>query len=464
MDSVDVANATSSSGLAYRKPSLRFLTMIAVCIGVVVVQGSMTSALTGYGLGGLSFMAALGVAYVLAICNALTFSELSLMYPQAGLLATYTQKAIGHFPAIVSTFSGYVIVAMFGLSAELLLVDALLQSLFPGVLPSHLVPMILLVILTILNIFGTDVFARLQNIFTFAMVAAILLVGLTSLVNTPSPQAAAAAAGDHFGLSGISDGSFLGLVGLAMWLLVGVEFVCPLINEVRNPEQNIPRAMILSVTLVAGMFVIFCLGGGRYLSIHTLTTSSLPYLDYVDAVFGKTGMIVATVMGLTATCSTVNTVLAVVPRMLQGMAENGQAFPQMAITNRRYNAPWVAIIFVAVIVAIPFLLLNPDHIITLLIAASTAWLLAYIVAHVDVIVLRARKPDHNRPFRTPWYPLPQVIGIIGMGYVAVNNSPSPDMTSTVYTLLGVVLAIVGVIGAIWVKLVMKRGLFEPDMD
>lgn len=119
--------STAPSSAASHRPSMGFATMIAICVGCVVVQGAMASALLGFGIGGLSFIAAMALALVFAICNAMSFSELSVMYPSSqGTLATYTQKAIGHFPAIVSVFAGYVIVAIFGLSAELILVDALL--------------------------------------------------------------------------------------------------------------------------------------------------------------------------------------------------------------------------------------------------------------------------------------------------------------------------------------------------
>jgi amino acid transporter len=295
------------------------------------------------------------------------------------------------------------------------------------------------------------------------MVLALLLVGLTAITGSANPAPAELAGAVEWNLDGVLDGSFLGLVALAMWLLVGVEFICPLIQEVRNPERNVPRAMMLSLCLIFSIFFLFCWGASRYLSLETLTTSPLPYLDYVEAVFGKAGMIVATVMAVTATCSTVNTVLAAVPRMLHGMAVNGQSFPQLKRLHPRFNTPWVAILFMASIIALPFLLLGIDSIITLLIAASTSWLLAYIIAHLDVMVLRRRQPSLPRPFRTPFYPLPQLIGILGMGYVALNNSPSPEMTQTVYSLTGVVLLIVGVIAALWVKLVMKRGLFQPEM-
>ncbi|MGO2146523.1 APC family permease [Halomonas sp.] len=446
------------------RQQIGFKTMIAICVGTVVVQGAMVSALVGFGIGGLSFLAAMLVATLLAVCNAMSFSELSLMYPQAGTLATYTKKAIGHFPAIVSVFAGYVVVAIFAIPAEFLLVDALLQMLFPEILPSHLVPILLLVIIAVLNIMGTDVFAKLQNVFTFSMIVAIFLVGATALIQPPSTETAQVAAGIDWGVSNIIDGSFIGLVALAMWMFVGCEFVCPMINDIRQPEKRIPRAMFLSLGIIFVLFSLFCLGAGRYLSAETLTTSPLPYLDLVNSVFGQAGLIIATVMGVTATCSTVNTVLAAVPRMLSGMADNGQAFSIMGKMHPRYNTPWVGIVFLAIGVVVPFLLIGPDQIITLVIAAATSWLLAYIVAHINVMVLRRRRPDHRRPYRTPFYPLPQILGIIGMAYVAANASPSPEMTTLIYTLLGVVLGVVSLIAIIWVKFKMKKGLFEPDLS
>ncbi|MGO2381223.1 APC family permease [Halomonas sp. AOP7-E1-9] len=448
----------------YMRQQIGFKTMIAICVGTVVVQGAMVSALVGFGIGGLSFLAAMLVATLLAVCNAMSFSELSLMYPQAGTLATYTKKAIGHFPAIVSVFAGYVVVAIFAIPAEFLLVDALLQMLFPEILPSHLVPILLLVIIAVLNIMGTDVFAKLQNVFTFSMIVAIFLVGATALIQPPSTETAQVAAGIDWGVSNIIDGSFIGLVALAMWMFVGCEFVCPMINDIRQPEKRIPRAMFLSLGIIFVLFSLFCLGAGRYLSAETLTTSPLPYLDLVNSVFGQAGLIIATVMGVTATCSTVNTVLAAVPRMLSGMADNGQAFSIMGKMHPRYNTPWVGIVFLAIGVVVPFLLIGPDQIITLVIAAATSWLLAYIVAHINVMVLRRRRPDHRRPYRTPFYPLPQILGIIGMAYVAANASPSPEMTTLIYTLLGVVLGVVSLIAIIWVKFKMKKGLFEPDLS
>lgn len=461
--STGTITTADSSAISNNKAKMRLPTMMAICIGLVIVQGSMISALQGIGIGGMGFIAAMITALILAQFNAMSFAELSLMFPQQGTLAMYTQKAIGHFPAIVSVFAGYVVVAVLALPVEMFLVDAMLGELLPGVLPEKIVPLIILLIFTVTNLIGTDVFARIQNLLAFILVSALIIIGLVAITGAGEPHPELSGSTVDWSFGGVMDGSFIGLVGLALWTMVGVEFICPLIKEVKNPTKNIPRAMHLSLFMIFLIFTAFVYGASLYLNTEELVGAPLPFLDYASAVFGKSGLVIATVMALAATCSTINTILAAVPRMLQGMAEQGQAFPQLKAKNR-FDAPWVGILMIAGLTTIPYFALGIDSLITLVIAATTSWLLAYIVAHINVIVLRKRMPNHPRPYRTPFYPLPQILGIAAMLYVALNNSPSPEMTEMVYSITGGILLVLCIIGAIWVKFFMKRGLFEPDAN
>ena len=68
-----------------------------------------------------------------------------------------------------------------------------------------------------------------------------------------------------------------------MWLFVGVEFICPMINEVKNPTKNIPLAMQLSLVMMFCIFVAFVVGAGLYVNVETLLGSAIPYLDYISA-------------------------------------------------------------------------------------------------------------------------------------------------------------------------------------
>ena len=435
--------------------------MMAICIGLVIVQGAMISALQGIGMGGTTFVFAMIAALIISQCNAMSFAELSLMFPQEGTLATYTQKAIGHFPAIVAVFAGYVIVASLAVPIEMFLVDAMLAELLPGMFPEKLVPLLILAVLAITNLVGADVFAKVQNFIAFVLVSAMVLLGLAAISGGSESVQTLQGTSVDWGFAGVLDGSFIGLIALAMWLFVGAEYICPMINEVKDPNKNIPRAMNLSLFAIFGIFLAFVFGASLVLDTETLLGSPIPYLDYANAVFGKSGLFIATVMALAATCSTINTILAGLPRMLHGMAQQKQAFPMLKAVNR-YNTPWVGIVMMALFTSIPFVTLDIDSLIVLVIAATTSYLLAYIISHIDVIVLRRRFPNLKRPYKTPFYPIPQIVGIVSMLYVIINNSPAPEMTQMVFTIAGSMLAVVAIIGALWVKFYMKKGLFEAD--
>jgi len=417
--------------------------------------------LQGAGLAGYGFLVPLGIGYVLALSYAFSFSELALMFPRAGTLSTYTEVAIGHFPAILAVFAGYVVVAMFALSAELVLIDLVLAELFPGLLPPMVSALAIIAFFTAMNIRGVDVFAKLQSALAFIMVLALLAVSLMAIFaagvpRMPSPNLLAESNPMGWGV--------LALTALAIWGFVGAEFVCPLVEETKEPERNTPRSMIAGITIILVVYALFCVGALAHIPREALAGSPLPHLTYFKAVLGEEGLILLAIAAFTATCSTVNTSLAAVPRMIYGMAKNGQTFEVLGALHPTYKTPWAAILFVAIATAVPMLFLSsdPDAILVLLTGASVSWLIAYIIAHIDVIVLRMRMPHAARPFRTPFYPLPQLFGIIGMGVGIFYAAPSPELEGKILSSAGVVLLIGCLISAVWVRFVMGKGLFAPE--
>ncbi|PXC09900.1 amino acid transporter, partial [Pseudomonas aeruginosa] len=73
-----------------------------------------------------------------------------------------------------------------------------------------------------------------------------------------------------------------------------------------------------------------------------------------------------------------------------------------------------------------------------------------------------RYPHIARPFRTPFYPLPQLFGIAGMIYAVVHVSPTPEMTGRIFASAGVVLGVVSLVAVVWIKGVMRKPLFVPE--
>jgi len=435
--------------------------LLAVAVGLVVSQGVMVMMLQGAGAAGLGFIVPLGLAYLLALSYACSFSELALLVPRAGSLSSYTEVALGHFPAILATFSGYVVVAMFALSAELLLLDLIVAKVYPGVFPPFTVAFGVLGLFTVLNLMGIDIFAKLQSAMAVVMVIVLLVLGLAAVAKgTADGTAITLLQGDWNPMGA----GVLALTALAVWGFVGAEFVCSLVEETRQPERNIPRSMIIGLTVIFATIGLYGLGALFLVPREALASDGLPHYLFATTVFGKTGEVFLVIAALTATCSTLNTSLAAIPRMLYGMAQNGQAFPAFKRLSPQARTPWVAVLFVAAITGLPMLVMGQDaaSINLLLLAAALAWLLAYIIVHLDVIALRRRYPHLTRPFRTPFYPLPQLFGIGGMLYAIWYASPSPEMSLRIYGTAGVVLALVSLIAVLWITCVMRKPLFRPE--
>jgi amino acid transporter len=180
--------------------------------------------------------------------------------------------------------------------------------------------------------------------------------------------------------------------------------------------------------------------------------------------FGGSSGLVMVVFAITATSSVANTVLASLPRVLFGMALRGQVPFVFARLHSKWGTPWVGIIFISAIIGIPLVVLadKKDLILLLLLSAVTFWLAAYIVAHLAVILLRKKYPDQKRPFKTPLYPLPQILGILAMGYAIWYNSPSPEISRQVYINSALMFTGISVYAFFWVKYKMKKGLLEAE--
>ena len=436
--------------------------LFAAAIGGIVGQLGSVSLLQGVSLAGYGFLIALVIGLAIAIANAMAYAEMALMMPTARSLSSYAEAAIGNFPAILVVFAGYISAAIFGLPAELILTDQLVQQAIPGAVPQFTGPVVMMVLVAIFNILGTDVFAKVQSLLSATILTFIATMGIVALSGhaaTPMP-----AGGVTHGLATLdAHATAGGVMTLALWVFMGTEFVTPLIPEALRPQRDLPWAMFGGLFALATADVLYAVGGGALMHPDAVLSSGTPHLDYAVAVFGAGARGTFVVLAILATTSVMNTVIASLSRMLVGMAENGQAFPILKWTHPRLGTPVVAVLFVAVL---PLMGLfwargNANAILPFSIAASVSWLLAYMIAQVSLVVLRQRYPHAERPFRALGYPWVPVLAFVGMAYAILNSSPERGLTDSVLKCTALVLGLFAVIGAVWVKFVMKKGLFEP---
>lgn len=435
---------------------LPLLALVATAVGVVVVQSTMISMLNGAGIGRINFLVAIGISAVLALTYVLSFSELALMLPRSGSVSAYTQAALGPGLAIIATLSGYVAVALLGIPAELILVDTLLEQVAPGLVALfHYPSLVLLLVFCLLNLRGIDLFARIQSTLVAIMFGGLFLIGIAGLFGGGPPAAVTDAA--------IDAPLALSLVALAFWGLVGLEFVCPMIADARNPSRNLPRAMMIGLALIVAVYSVFCLAGMAILPAEKLTGAT-PHIDLALGIFGPTAKVAFSILAILGSATLLNTVLASVSRMIQGMAQSGQLPSLLARENARGAPSWALAALAAAIALVRAPLgMDASSILALTVAAAACWLVAYIIVHLDLIVLRLRIPQHTRPFRSPLFPLPQLFGILGMGYVFLNISPTPELAAPIYRNVAAMLGATFAYSLVWTLLVMRRNPLRPDL-
>ncbi len=435
--------------------------LFGAAIGVIVAQISMISLTQGVGIGGWGFLVAMTLAFLIACANAMAYAEMALMMPSAGSLSRYAEVALGDFPAILLVFAGYIAPAIFGLPAELILADRILSASIPLHVPAFTWPVLIVVVFTALNIFGTDLFARVQTALSFMVLIFLVTTGLVAL----SGHAASPAFNNaQEGFSNLAHSpSILSMVALAFWVFVGSEFVTPLVPEASNANRDLPKAMVGGLITIFIAQILFALGSAFVLPREQVVFSVTPHWDYAIATYGPSARIWFAALALIATASLINTVVASIPRMLWGMAQNGQVFPIFKYLHPRFKTPIVGILFVGCLPLVGLWWTHGDaqSILPQMVAASVAWLLAYVLAQVSLVILRRRYPNAPRAFRMPGSPVIPVLAILGMLYVIAHSAPTPEMAPQIAKYAIAVLALFALVGAVWVKFVMHRRLFQP---
>jgi amino acid transporter len=166
-------------------------------------------------------------------------------------------------------------------------------------------------------------------------------------------------------------------------------------------------------------------------------------MNVAIAIFDDLGKYWMGILSVLATVSTLNAIAAGVPRIIYGMAQERQLPKALGWLTPSTRAPAVGI----VLVSIPPILLNVTEqtleggFIELILAGVMGWGVAYAIIHVTQIVLRIREPNARRPYRSPLWPVPQLVGIVLLAVAMFNIFPDPEVESNIYRTFGIFLAV-----------------------
>lgn len=452
-----------------------FPTALATTVGLVMASPVILTASTGFSIGGSSFLVAMGIAVGLMLLQATTFAEAATLLPTAGSVYDYIACGLGRVAAITGTISAYLLVHAFAGTAETILSGVMATVNFDGLqklLVAHdatwAVGVALVLGFAVLNGFGVRAFARVEIVLTAAMWLTLMIFGINGLLQPPQ-----APLQGFVGASQVGDDAYavMSLVGMAMFMFLGIEFVTPLAPELRDAQRSLPRAMMLGLVLVWLCMVTWGAAMARQVpnvavspdgSVHLLETpDAIP--QFALAVMGPAGKLWLGIAFLLAGAATINTLMAALPRILCGMARDG-ALPQVfARLHPKYKSPVVGIVAAAAIPIVHTVAIrgNLERILPLVLAAVCSWGVAYLLVNLSVVVLRLRRPDLPRAYRTPFFPLPQLLASVGIVVAIVYITPPPLKAEDVYLPFGVMLGLTAVYALVWTLLVKRLPGFTP---
>ena len=220
----------------------------------------------------------------------------------------------------------------------------------------------------------------------------------------------------------------LALGGLAQATLIttydywGYYNICFLGSEVRRPEKTIPRAILLSVLFVSAFYVAMNLAALPALrdAAANATAGATVRLqlvaDIAQSAFGQlAGRLLAALVVWTAFASVFSLLLGY-SRVPYAAARDGNYFRVLAAVHPRHGIPHRSLIALGLVASV-FCFFSLAQVITMLVI--TRILLQFFLQQLGVILLRIQRPELERPFRMPLYPLPPLVAIGGFVYLLV---------------------------------------------
>lgn len=386
---------------------------------------------------------------LLSLAGALTYAELAAMLPEAGGEYVYLREAYGPLWAFIYGWT-QLFVAKSGSIATLATGFFLyLANFFPAldvVIASTTLPVVGLLelrngqlfaivvigLLGLLNYFGVRVGGNVQVIVTIIKVAAIvaiILIGLFATVGNTSNFTTSVVS-----VGGVS-GFFAALVA-ALWAYDGWNNVSMVSSEVKNPERNLPLALIIGTFTV---IVIYMLTNLAY--FYVLSADSVGHADRVAGemmrrIYGAPGAALVSVAAMISIFAALNGSILTGARVPFAMARDGLMFRSIGDIHPKYFTPANSIIILSVWSMLITLTGRYDDLFNLVIFAS--WIL-YGMATASVLVLRYKRPDLARPYKTWGYPIVPIVFVL----VAIALLASTFQSRPRESLMGLVIIVIG---------------------
>ena len=437
--------------------TLGLRSVVSISVGLVIATSCLVSLGQGAGSIGVVFIGAMVIACLLNMTTVASLSELNALMPNTtGGLAQYTLACLGPFPTLISMVGGYLICNIMSSGVEASIFSYAMASTIHLPIPSILYTLVMTIVVMIANLYGVDMFAKIQDLVAFLLVGSMLIMGIIGMFGLGT---GAMVQQPYSMVSSWKE--VVSMVAVAFWLFIGAEYVIPVSKNVKNAKRNVPLGMMIGLALICLVQSIMVLGFHNYTPWGELEASAAPHLLYGENLLGAAGKIWMTFVAALAVVSTQNSTVNGLAGICQGMAKMNM-MPRIFAKTNKHGVPFFGVIFVSVFIFV-FAALSDgssEAISFLILVGSVFWMISYIFAHLDVLILRHRLPKAPRSFKVPCGPMFPCIGIAGTVYMILNISTDPTERMMIWLVTGITFLVLGIYSFFWIRIKMKMPVFK----
>jgi APA family basic amino acid/polyamine antiporter len=377
--------------------------------GIFLVPAEMMQAVGSAKLVCLAWL----VGGLLSFFGALTYAELGAMKPQAGGEYVYVRDGYGPLagflyawtwfliakPASIATVTTGLVRILGTFSVFAFFSNPAINRPFT-ISYGQLVAIAATVLISLLNYVGVKKAGEFQLVFTLLKVGIILGIVFIGFSYSGGSWS-------HFG--GVYSGARGGIAGFmaalvaALWAYDGWNDLNMVAGEIRQPERNIPIALIAGVATVGALYMLVNAAVQFVLPADAIAASPRPASDAIGLVWGTLGAGLVSAAMAVSMLVTLNGTIMSGARIPFAAARDRYFFSALAEVDPRFHTPSVALLVQAAL-AILLLLFGGSFRQFFSLAIFAEWLF-YMIAASTVFIFRRRDPQAVRPYRVWGYPI-----------------------------------------------------------
>jgi amino acid transporter len=374
---------------------------IAVSIGGML-SGIFVLPGLAVGITGSSIWLAFLVAALCILPAVLSKSELATSMPKSGGTYVYIERAFGPLFGTISGLGLWLSLllksafSLVGLSAYLYVLVEIDSSLTKSI------ALFSLLLILLLNIFGVKKVEKTQLFIVSTSVLSLICLIFFGFGSFDSALTEPVFPKESSG--------FISAVAFLYISYAGVTKVAAVAGEIKNPEKNLPKTMLLSLFLITVVYVLVAVVLVGNIEASLLATDIKPIYTLSQKLGGDAFGYAAGVVGVLTLLSMANSGVLASSRFPFAMARDKMLPGFLGSVNGKFMTPVYSIIVTAFVIGLAIIYLDVEKIAKL---ASAFKVLMFISVNLAVIVLRETNAQwYNPSYKSPFYPYVQVFGVI----------------------------------------------------